>query len=50
MEGAPLLVSHLFCLVWQNVLLFDIHGGIIGTKGGVSDGSKNSKCPGPCRA
>lgn len=32
------------------VLLFDIRSGIIGTKGGVSDGSENSKCLGPYRA
>lgn len=32
------------------VLLFDIHGGIIETKGGVFDGSENSKCLGPCGA
>ena len=32
------------------VLLFDIRSGIIGTKGGVLDGSKNSKCPSPCGA
>lgn len=37
-------------LYFNYVLLFDIHSGIIGAKGGIDDGNENSECIGPCGA